>query len=127
MRIKASIFFVSRQGRRTELVNPRIDNQTHDLPEIEFAGDKLAVEQAPEFRIGRRITRAQVIHLLDQANSEEMFPEAIDHGAAEILIGRIGNPLRQGTAQVLARTDTEHRTVNRLRRHWLFGPWLPDR
>src|SRR5258706_5509893 len=56
-----------------------------------------------------------------------MFPEAIDHGAAEILIGRIGNPLRQGTAQVLARTETEHRTVKRLRSHWLFGPWLRDR
>ena len=96
------VAFVAGVGLRRPLIGLREADIAHQPLEVVLVLDQLAAKLLVKLGIDRRIADANVVDRLDDADAEEVGPDAIGHaGGEEGIVGR-GQPVGQHLAAVLA-------------------------
>ena len=62
------------------------------MPHVETAVDELGGQVVQQLRIGRRVAGADVVQRLDQADAQQIAPQAIDVAAGEVRVVGRGDP-----------------------------------
>ncbi len=84
----------------TALVGLGSHDRRYEEPEIVTAGNELVGDVVERLGMARWIVVAEVIHRVDEASTDQFRPDAVDDGAGEETVARIGDMLGQLLAQL---------------------------
>ncbi len=62
---------------------------------VEAALDELLGQGVEQLGIGGRVSCTDIVHGLDEADTQHITPQSVHVALGEILIGRRGGPLRE--------------------------------
>jgi hypothetical protein len=62
---------------------------------VEAAVDELPGQRLEQLGVGRRVAGADVVDRLDDADAEQVAPQAVDVALGEVLVLLRGDPLRE--------------------------------
>ena len=94
--------------------------------EVKPVRDKVRAQPLEQFRIGRRVACAKVIHRLDDSLAQELAPDPVDDGAREKGVLGVDHPVHQLAARVGPRSVGHFRTVRHLGREHHFRQRMGD-